>query len=173
MNGFRAVAPGELRINPFTAIGQEWMLVTAGAPDRFNTMTASWGALGVLWNNPTAICFVRPTRHTYGFINEAERFTLSFFDERHRATLEFCGAHSGRDTDKIAATGLKPFATPAGGIGFEQARLILTCRRVYSQDLDPARFHDPAPLTHYPHRDFHRMFFGEIVECRVAEKSAS
>ena len=72
-------------------IGKEWMLVTAGTPENFNTMTASWGGIGWLWNKPVAFVFVRPERHTFGFVEREERFTLSFLGEEHRDILNFCG----------------------------------------------------------------------------------
>ncbi len=165
---FHAVKPEALRVNPFQAIGQDWMLVTAGTPDHFNTMTASWGAMGVLWGKPIAICFVRPSRYTFGFLEACERFSLSFFDEAHRAALDFCGTHSGRGVDKVAATGLTPMPTPAGAMAFEQARLVLSCRKIYTQDIEPARIGDPSVLSNYEQSDYHRMFVGELVECLVA-----
>ncbi len=164
---FSSIPPESLPINPFRAIGQDWMLITAGIPENFNTMTASWGALGVLWGKPVAICFVRPSRHTFGFLHSYEFFTLSFFDESHRAILDFCGTHSGRSVDKIAETGLKPIAV-GGAITFEQARLALICRRLYAQDIDPRNFLDSSPLIHYESSDFHRMFVGEVTECLIA-----
>ena len=164
---FVATPPTTFALNPFQAIGEEWYLITAGTPDRFNTMTASWGAMGVLWNKPILICFVRPSRHTFGFMERSERFTASFFEPSWRPVLNFCGTHSGRDIDKIAHTGLRPFTTAAGGIAFEQARLILTCARIYEQDLDAQRLPESVVAACYPRGDVHRFFIGEIVECLV------
>ncbi len=39
----------EKSFNPFDLIGQKWMLISAGTEDKWNTMTASWGAVGVMW----------------------------------------------------------------------------------------------------------------------------
>ena len=60
----------ELTDNLFQTIGKEWMLVTAGTPEKFNTMTASWGGTGWLWNKPVAFVFIRPERYTYEFIEK-------------------------------------------------------------------------------------------------------
>ena len=169
-SSFARVKPEDLRINPFHTIGEGWMLITAGTAEDFNTMTANWGALGVLWGKPVALCFVRPSRHTFDYLNRSACFTLSFFDESHRAILDYCGTHSGRRVNKVAETGLKPIVTAEGGIAFEQARLILVCRRLYAQDIDPRLFSDPSTLGHYEHSDYHRMFVGEVVECLVAER---
>ena len=45
----------EKSFNPFELIGQKWMLISAGTEDKWNTMTASWGAVGVMWGKPSAI----------------------------------------------------------------------------------------------------------------------
>ncbi len=148
--------------NPWKLIGKDWMLVTAGGPDGWNTMTASWGGVGVLWNKPVAFVFVRPSRHTFGFLNRSERFTLSFLPEEHRGILAKCGSVSGRDADKAALTGLKPFEPTPGAVSFEQARLVLLCRKLYAQDLEAGRAVDPAILSNYPQGDWHRMFISEI-----------
>jgi len=108
--------------------------------------------------------FVRPTRYTYDFMETHPSFTLSFFDVRWRDALEFCGAHSGRDTDKAAQTGLTPIPVPCGAVAFAQARLILECRTLYSDDLRPNRFLDPAIEGKYPKKDYHRMYVGEVLQ---------
>ncbi len=162
---FRSVDPKTLPDNPFDLIGRQWMLVTAGTLSGFNTMTASWGALGVLWNRDCAFVVVRPTRFTYQFMERSTHFVLCFFGEEHRAALEFCGNHSGRTADKCAATGLRPLEISPGCVAFEQARLVMECRKIYSQDLDPERFLDAAIHENYPARDYHRMYVGEIVRC--------
>lgn len=105
---FKETKPELLSDNAFKLIGKDWMLITAGTPESFNTMTASWGGLGVLWERKVAFCFIRPTRYTREFVERSQNFTLSFFEETHRKALGFIGSHSGRDTDKIKETGLTP-----------------------------------------------------------------
>lgn len=162
--GFKETTPEFLTDNPFKLIGKDWMLITAGTPASFNTMTASWGGLGVLWEKRVAFCFIRPTRYTYEFVERSDTFTLSFFEERHRKALSFCGSHSGRDTDKIKKTGLTP-ANQGGFVYFDEARLVLACRKLYFQDISPEHFLDQAINDMYPQRDYHRMYVGEIVQC--------
>jgi flavin reductase (DIM6/NTAB) family NADH-FMN oxidoreductase RutF len=134
----------------------------------FNTMTASWGGLGVLWERKVATCYIRPTRHTFGFVEQALQFTLSFFDEKHRKALTYCGTHSGRDTDKVKGAGLTP-VKEGGFVYFLEARLVLACRKIYYQDIGPERFLDPRIEGMYPQKDYHRMYIGEIVKCLVQE----
>lgn len=160
----------QLTDNPFRLIGKDWMLITAGTLESWNTMTASWGGLGILWNKPVAFAFIRPTRHTFGFAERNDRFTLSFFDETHRDALTLCGTKSGRDTDKAKETGLVPVAGSPGTVYFEQARLVLECRKLHAQDLDPDGFIDPAIHDTYQDEDFHRMYVGEVFRCLVRDE---
>ncbi len=156
--------PEQLTDNPFKLIGADWMLITAGTKQSFNTMTASWGGMGVLWQKQVTFCFVRPTRYTYEFMERSENFTLSFFEERYRKALNFCGSHSGRDTDKVKETGLTP-AGKDGFVYFDEARLVLACKKLYFQDFNPGHFLEQRIHDLYPAKDYHRMYVGEIISC--------
>ena len=115
----KPIAIKDLSENFFEVIGKEWMLVTAGNKDHFNTMTASWGGIGFLWNKPVVYVFIRPERYTFEFIEKSEYFTLSFLGEENRAIHKICGSKSGREVDKVKETGLKPVITEKGNILFE------------------------------------------------------
>lgn len=162
MRKFIEIDPAEIRDNPFQLIGQDWMLITAGKASACNTMTASWGGLGVLWNAPVSFCFVRPTRYTYEFLEKEKYYTLSFFGRDLHRALQLCGRMSGRDGDKIAQAGLT-LRTDEAAPYFDEARLVLVCRKMYIQDIDPAGFLDPTIAGHYTD-DYHRMYVGEIVK---------
>ena len=163
MSSFSHLDPRQIIDNPFSLIGDDWMLITAATNTECNTMTASWGCMGVLWNKPVAFTFVRPQRHTFTLLEGAETYSLSFLPERYRDALRYCGAHSGRDGDKFAATGLS-VVTENGTPCIEQARLVLVCRKCYAADLDATHFCDPSLLSHYKANDFHRQYVGEIID---------
>lgn len=150
-------------------IGYDWMLITAGKPDDYNTMTAAWGSIGFLWKKPVAMIFIRPQRHTFQFVEKYEDFSLSFFDRQYRQALDFCGSHSGRDTDKAGETGLTLAISPSGILYFEQARMVIECRKVYFDDIKPAHFLDSSIGKNYPLKDYHRMYIGFITACRVKQ----
>jgi len=170
---FRSIKPEEIADNAFKLIGSDWMLITAGPPEAHNMMTASWGGFGVLWNRNICWCVIRPVRYTYEFMEKAESFTISFFDEEYRRALEFCGSASGRDVDKAAATGLTPVAgTLPGTTYFAEARLVFECKKIYFQDLDPAHFLDPSIHDNYPNKDYHRMYVGEVTNCLARWESS-
>lgn len=160
-----AISPSSLNDNVFKLVAEDWMHITAGDLTSFNTMTASWGTMGELWNKKICICFVRPTRHTYRFIEKADAFTLCIFSEEHRSILKYCGKVSGRDVDKMRIPGLTPKKSESGSVYFDEARLVFDCRKIYADDLDPMRFLKPEIHDCYPKKDYHRMYIGEIVAC--------
>jgi flavin reductase (DIM6/NTAB) family NADH-FMN oxidoreductase RutF len=148
------------------------MLLTSGdfAAGRFNTMTVGWGSLGVMWGRPFVQVVVRPTRYTYGFMEQYDTFTLCAFPEAYRQALQLLGTKSGRDGDKIAEAGLTPVAsTQVAAPGFAEADLIVECRKMYWQDMDPAHFLDPTIDNHYAKKDYHRVYFGEVVAIHGTE----
>ncbi|MGD9809194.1 MAG: flavin reductase family protein [Deferribacterales bacterium] len=160
---FKELEPGKLTGNTFKMIGEQWMLVTAGEKDNFNTMTASWGGLGVMWNKNVSYVVVRPTRYTYEFMEKYDHYTLSFLDDEYRDALTLCGTKSGRDMDKVKKAGLTP-VFDGKGIYFEQAKIAMVCKKLYWQDLEPNNFLDEAIMTHYKTDDYHRLYIGEIVD---------
>ena len=83
--------------NAVSLFDDKWCLITAGNEESYNTMTASWGALGELWNKDVCFAFIRPQRYTKEFVEREEYFTLSFFGEEYKKALTFCGRNSGRD----------------------------------------------------------------------------
>ncbi len=165
---FQEIDITKLSFNPFTKIDKEWMLVTAGNAQKCNTMTASWGGLGVLWNKYVSFIFIRPQRYTMEFLEKEDFYSLCFFDESERKALGYCGGHSGRDVDKMKETGLTPVYSEAAPY-FEQAKLVFICRKMHGQDIDPACFIDKGiDAGCYPKKDYHKMFIGNIV--KVLEK---
>lgn len=162
---FQVVNPKEIDENAIKLIGDKWMLVTARDSAKFNMMTASWGTIGYLWNKPVVFIFIRPQRYTFGFLEEKENFTISFFGEQYRDALKICGSMSGRDVNKLEKTGLTPRYTEAGSVAFEEANLILECKKMYADFLNPEAFIDTAIVSaHYPAKDFHKVYVAEIVK---------
>ena len=161
---FEKIDPKALDQNVFSLIGDQWMLITAGKQDQCNTMTASWGGLGVLWGKPVATVYIRPQRYTLEFVEREDTFTLCFFGEQYRKALALCGSKSGRDVDKVKECGFT-VATAEGAPYFEEADLVLVCKKSYWQDMDPTHFLDgEIDSKWYPEKDYHRIFIGEILE---------
>ncbi len=162
---FEKIDPRALEENVFSLIGERWALITAGTKKHCNTMTASWGGLGVLWGKNVATIYVRPQRYTYEFVEQSGYFTLAFFGPEYRNALTLCGSRSGRDVDKVKECGFTVAEGAGGAPYFEEADLVLVCKKAYWQDIDPSHFVDgEIDGACYPAKDYHRMYIGEIVE---------
>lgn len=158
----------KLTLNPFETIGKDWCLISAGNENGFNTMTASWGGLGVLWNKNVATCYIRPQRYTKEFVDKNEYFTLTFFPDGYRKALSLCGSVSGREHDKPKEAGITPMFTD-GTVSFEEASLILVCRKLFAQEMSEEAFTDPEVFNkNYPMNDLHTIYVGEIVKAYKA-----
>ena len=160
---FKSIDPKQLNENVFSLIGDKWMLITAGTKENCNTMTASWGGLGVFWGAPTATCYIRPQRYTKEFVDREEYFTLTFFGEEYRKALALCGAKSGREVDKVKECGFTVETSPEGAPYFAQADLVLVCRKRFVQAMDSANMPEDAKEKWYPNKDYHVMYMAEIV----------
>jgi flavin reductase (DIM6/NTAB) family NADH-FMN oxidoreductase RutF len=162
----RATIPlTELYLPAFGAWEPGWLLLTAGEnrPGAYNSMTVSWGALGVIWHRPLALVVVRPQRHTRQFMEQYDTFSLCAFEEKYRPALNVLGTQSGRNTKKMTTSGLTPIAlSQIACPGFAEARLNLECRKMYFDDLEPAHFLADFIAPHYE-GDYHRMYFGEVL----------
>ena len=165
----KRIKPEELNKNTFTMIGKEWLLVTAEKEGRVNTMTASWGGLGVMWGKNVAFIVLRPQRYTKEFVDAGETFSLSVLDDSYRKTLGYLGTVSGREEDKIEKSGLT--VDHAGGTPyFQEANTVLVCRKLYAQPYDPACFIDKScEEKWYPEKDYHTLYIAEIEEVLVRE----
>jgi flavin reductase (DIM6/NTAB) family NADH-FMN oxidoreductase RutF len=149
----------------------QWLLLTSGdfaasTPEKrcYNAMTISWGSLGVMWERPFAQVVVRPVRYTYEFMERFDTFTLCAFPKAYRKALSVLGSLSGRDGDKLASAGLTPIASQkVAAPGYAEAELIIECRKIYWQDFDPQHFLAPDIDRNYPDKDYHRIYYGEIL----------
>lgn len=159
----REINPTDLTVDIVNLWMNRWLLLTAGSMQDCNMMTVAWGSIGCMWGKPFAQIVVRPQRHTRKYLERSDSFTLCAFPEKYRPDLETLGSLSGRDGPKLAKTRLtlKPSKTVAAP-AYKEATLILECRKIYWQDMDPAGFIDPTIQKNYS-ADYHRIYFGEIM----------
>ena len=177
---FKTIQPEALTSNTFKTIGKDWLLVTACTKEelptgeiltgRVNTMTASWGGFGIMWNKPVATIHLRPSRYTKEIIDSTDTFSLSVLGEKYKNALNYCGKHSGRDGDKLAPCKLSVSYmnnTP----WIEQANTVLICRKLYAQELDPNCFTDELICKqNYKNNDYHTMYIAEILKVMVDKR---
>lgn len=166
MNKLNPIAADHLLIRPHHLWSAQWLLLTAGdfAAGAFNTMAVGWGSFGTMWGKPFAQVVVRPGRHTRIFMDQYDTFTLCAFPERYRPAVKLLGTKSGRDGNKIEESGLTPVAASrVAAPAYAEAELVIECRKIYWQDMHPANFLDPAIAKNYPQKDYHRIYFGEML----------
>jgi flavin reductase (DIM6/NTAB) family NADH-FMN oxidoreductase RutF len=163
---FAEVSAEVLEINPFLAIGHDGFLLTAGTTDKYNTMTGSWGTMGVLWGRNVVVAYVRKSRYTHQFLDEAKGFTCSFFGPEMRDTLLWCGQRSGRVTDKVLESGLLPVPIPSPDgidrITFKQAKLVFSCTKASVMEVTKDQFVLGEIQQHYRSDDYHTVYIGFI-----------
>ena len=159
---FREINPKDIDGNAIKMIADEWMLISAGDGNGFNMMTASWGFVGEMWNKDSVVAAIRPQRYTMEFVDKSDYFTLSFYGDR-KDIHAVCGRQSGRDVDKAALTGLTPVFSD-GTVWFEEARLVLVCKKRYCGQLRSECFTLGECAELYPADDRHFMIIGEIVK---------
>ncbi|MCD8335695.1 MAG: flavin reductase [Lachnospiraceae bacterium] len=160
----------ELTDNVFDLIGKQWLLVTAARPDgTCNTMTASWGGLGVMWGKDIAFLVIRPQRYTKEFIDSSDTLSISVLPDGYKKQYGYLGSVSGRDEDKITKAGLtvtRDGDTPY----FEEARIAMICKKLFAQPYDPDSFLDQNVKEDcYPQKDYHTLYICEIEKVLVKE----
>ena len=160
---FKKLDINDFVCNPFSKIGKEWMAISSGDAKKSNSMTASWGGLGVMWGKNVTFTFIRPQRYTKEFIDSHDKFSLCFFDDKYKKSLSFLGSVSGRDNaDKMDNCGLTTCFLDDVPC-FEEAKLVLICKKLYVQEMKPDCFIDTAlDSKWYERKDYHFMYVSSI-----------
>jgi len=151
--------------DPFRMIGKEWMLITAEKEGKLNSMTASWGGLGVIWKTNAAFIVVRKSRYTKEFLDGSDYFSICFFDhQKYGEMLNYMGKVSGRNEDKVKKSGLT--VNHYDGVPYyDEATKVLICKKMCCQPIRPENFTaEQIDETWYADKDYHDLYIGEIVE---------
>ncbi|NLB33792.1 MAG: flavin reductase family protein, partial [Tissierellia bacterium] len=158
MDNYKEIKPEQLDKNIFHLLNDEWMLITAQKDNIVNTMTASWGGFGILWNKRVSNVVIRPQRYTKEFIDSSSTFSLCFFDKEYKKTMAYLGSVSGKDENKIEKSNLTINHiqnTPY----FEEASMVIICKKLYAQELKPECFIEKEVDSNtYPDKDYHTMY---------------
>ena len=149
MHSFQPVDFEQTEVNPFKMIGKDWMLVTAGNEEKANTMTASWGGVGVMWGKNVAYVFIQRRRFT---------------EEKFRKEMKFLGTVSGRDEDKIKEAGVH--VGYYNGVPYiDEGSMIMICRVMSRTPIRKEEFLDDAiDKAWYESGDYHDMYIAEITD---------
>lgn len=167
MHSFQPLDITETSFNPFTKIGKDWFALTASNNDKTNSMTASWGGMGILWGKNVVYVVVRESRYTKEFIDASDTFSLTFFDmskKSNRSTLQYLGAVSGRNEDKISAAKLN-INHHKGTPFIDEGNTVLICRKMYAGPMPEEFFIDSEIQPKwYKDGDYHTLYIGEITD---------
>jgi flavin reductase (DIM6/NTAB) family NADH-FMN oxidoreductase RutF len=139
--------------------------LTTSDGTKANTMTVSWGNLGIMWKSPIVTVMVRQTRYSKENLNKVKAFTLSVpMDDTYAAALAICGSKSGRDTDKYAATGLTTAAPQTGIVPVIAGAGLLhfECTVVYERLMDVSALSDDLQTAWYGKDTAHTIYVGKI-----------
>lgn len=168
MDTFQTIKPEEFHDNPFELIGKQWMLITAEKEGKVNTMTASWGGLGIMWAKNVVFIMVRKSRYTKEMIDGSDSFSLTFLDhQKYGKELGYLGSVSGRDEDKIEKSKLT-IERRDGVPFFQEGSKVFICKKLSCQPLTPDNFTMPGiDEQFYNTKDYHDLYIGEIVEILV------
>jgi flavin reductase (DIM6/NTAB) family NADH-FMN oxidoreductase RutF len=164
MHVFQPVELDLIEKNAFQLIGNNWMLVTTCKGEKVNTMTASWGGLGVMWGKNVAYIVIRESRYTKELLDATDTFSLTFFADPPRAEMKYLGAVSGRDEDKIASARLE--VCRDGETAFiGDGSLVFLCRKMSATPITEETILDKEALKKwYPDGNYHTLYIGEITK---------
>lgn len=162
----RSVDPQNLKPEVYQAFSTQNTLLTAGNRSGCNTMTIGWCQMGRLWNQLVCTVYVRPERYTYEFAEKHDYFTVSLMPSDAKQTMAFCGTKSGRDVDKISECGLTLSYGEGDAPFFEEAELVLVCKKIYVQDLDLSGVVEEEGILPFYGKNggWHRMYVGRVEE---------
>ena len=169
---FKQISPQEICDNVFTLVGKDFTIITAGKENHYNSMTASWGGLGILFNKPTTWCILRANRYTLELIQKEQTYTLSYFSDEYKEQVLFLGSKSGRGSEKMKEVELTSVQTPSGDMSFKEARLIIECKLTQLTTVNPNDFYtseskDFINEAYKEANDYHKLVFGEITHVWV------
>lgn len=174
MNTFKDINVNELGFTPFDIKDKNWMLVTAAKADgTVNTMTASWGGFGVMWNKNVVFVVIRPQRYTKEFVDNADSFSLTLFDNSYKKDLGYLGKVSGRDENKIEKVGFNILKNKEGIPFFKEAETAIFVKKLYIQPMGGEFFLDQKITeTWFPQKDYHVLYIAEITQVLKKNHSA-
>jgi flavin reductase (DIM6/NTAB) family NADH-FMN oxidoreductase RutF len=163
------IDPFDFSVSPHHLFDRQMVLLTSGdfAKGDFNCMTIGWGLFGTMWSVPAALVVVRPSRFTYEFMERYDNFTLTSFPKTYKRDIVYLGRHSGRDEDKLSKTQLSVVAADlVSSPTFAEAELSVECKKIYYSDYKPEHFLAPFIHDEYDGGDYHRLYYGEILQIK-------
>lgn len=166
---FKEITVEEIPESMFKLIGKDFTVITAGSESAYNSMIASWGGWGILFNKPTTWCFLRANRYTLEVIKKEKSYTMSYFEEKYKPMIMIFGQKSGRNSEKMKEHKLTSVTTPSGNISYKEAKLIIECKLTELTTVSPNDFYTEEGRkfindAYKEANDYHKMVYGEIIK---------
>jgi len=140
--------------------------LTVKAGQALNTMAIGWATFGFIWQKPIMMVAVRLSRHTFGLLEKAEDFTVTVPKGDMAKEIAFCGSKSGREVDKFKMCNLETTSgQKVGSPIIKTSGHHYECKIVYKSAMNPAYLDQDYDRTLYPQKDYHTLYFGEILAC--------
>ena len=167
---FKAVAAEDFNENFFNLVAKDFTVITAG--EQPNSMVASWGGMGIMFNKPVTWCFLRANRYTLEKIKETGTYTMCYFPEQYKGDIMQFGIKSGRNTDKMAQTKLTQMETPDGYPAYKEAKIIIECKLIAAPTVSKDEFYTEEGKEflqggYDEAKDWHKLVYGEITNIYV------
>ena len=167
---YEAVAAEDFDENIFRLVGKDFTVITAG--ENPNSMVASWGGVGIMFNKPVTWNFLRANRFTLEKIRETGTYTMCYFPDQYKGDIMQFGTKSGRNTDKMAQTKLTPMATPDGYPAYAEAKIIIECKLIAASTVSKDEFYTEEAKTFLQEgfddaKDWHKLVYGEITKIYI------
>ncbi|MCD8260860.1 MAG: flavin reductase [Bacteroides sp.] len=164
---FKSVKPSEIHENVFKLFAEDYSVITSGIPEDYNSMVASYGGWGILFEEPVVWGFLRASRYTLEYIRNHRTYTLTFFDAPYKEKIMYFGTASGRGTDKMKTHGLTAVQTPGGSIAYKEASLIIECELAEITTVNPDDYYlqkgrDFVEEGYADAGEYHKLVFGTI-----------
>ena len=138
------------------------LLAASHADGRSNAMVIGWASVGRIWGLPVMVVLVRPSRYTYGFIEETGLFTVNVPTAEMKELVRVCGTRSGRDVDKLAQVNTS-MGERVSCVRLDGASVVYECKVVHRNDVVPSALLPSIVSRSYPEGDFHRLYYGQIM----------
>lgn len=171
---YKPIAATEIPDNVFKLVGQDYTVITAGTETEYNSMTASYGGWGQLFESPVTWCFLNASRYTLEFIKKEQTYTMSYFPEQFKEQVLFFGSKTGRESDKMKENKLTVVKTPGGNIAYKESRLIIECKLIQITETNPKDFYSEKGKAFVEKgmkdgngKEYHKLVFGEITNVWV------
>lgn len=169
---FDTIDVKNIKDDVFTLVGEDYGILTAGTPEKSNSMVTSWGGWGIVFGKPGVFHFLRSNRYTLELIREQQAYTVSFFDNEFKDDIMQFGMKSGRDSDKMKETKLTAVQTPDGNPAYKEAKIILECRLAEVTTVAPEDFYNDEDRkfvtdAHAETGDWHKLVLSQITKAWV------